>query len=78
MLEILGSNYQTTDKGQHIAPKVDTKIKRLVLQKSYQRNYFCPRANEIIKARWSSHSSRHYHLNYLTPFLYEATLKMVV
>ena len=42
MLEILGSNYQTTDKGQHIAPKVDTKIKRLVIQKSYQRNYFCP------------------------------------
>ena len=42
MLEILGSNYQTTDKGQHIAPKVDAKIKRLVLQKSSQENYICP------------------------------------
>ena len=42
MLEILGSNYQTTDKGQHIAPKVDAKITGLVLQKSSQKNYFCP------------------------------------
>ena len=42
MLEILGSNYQTTDKGQHIAPKVDAKIKRLILQKSSQKNFFCP------------------------------------
>ena len=47
MLEILGSNYQTTDKGQHIAPKVDAKIKRLVLQKSSQKNYFCPKTNEL-------------------------------
>ncbi len=42
MLEILGSNYQTKDKGQHIATKVDAKIKGLVLQKSSQKNYFCP------------------------------------
>ena len=42
MLETLGSNYQTTEKGQHIAPKVDEKIKRIVLQKSSQKNYFCP------------------------------------
>ena len=42
VLEILGSKYYTTDKGQHIAPKVDAKIKRLVLQKSSQKNYFCP------------------------------------
>ena len=40
MLEILGSNYITTDKGQHLAPKVDAKIKRIVLQKSSQKNYF--------------------------------------
>ena len=42
MLKILGSNYQTTDKGQHIAPKVDAKIKRLVLQKSFQKKLFLP------------------------------------
>ena len=42
MLEILGSNYQTIDKGQRIAPKVDAKIKRLVLQNFSQKNYFGP------------------------------------
>ena len=42
MLEILGSNYQTTDKGQYLAPKVDAKNKRLVLQKSSQKIIFAP------------------------------------
>ena len=42
MLEILGSNYQTTDKGQHNAPEVDAKIKGLVLQKSSQNIYLRP------------------------------------
>ena len=41
MLEILGSDYQTKDKGQHIAPIVDAKIKKKVLQKSSQKNNFC-------------------------------------
>ena len=42
MLEILGSNYQNTDKGLHLAPKVDAKNKRLVLQKSSQKIIFAP------------------------------------
>ena len=50
MLEILGSNYQTTDKGQHLAPKVDAKIKKLVSQKGSQKNSFCPKTNELL---WS-------------------------
>ena len=49
MLEILGSHYQTTDKGQHIAPKVDAKIKRLFSQKSSQKNYFCPGVISVIQ-----------------------------
>ena len=54
MLEILGSNYQTTDKGQHLAPKVDAKIKRLVSQKSSQKKIFALKLMSFYDLKYTS------------------------
>ena len=54
MLKILGSNYQTTDKGQHLAPKVDAKIKRLVSQKSSQKKFFALKLMSFYGLKYTS------------------------